>query len=513
MGLIGNILGFQGKGKIDVVVDRPYYVSGELVKGKILVDVISPIQCNEVVLLASGKEKVEWKDGGKTHSGLVEFFKKKIVLFCVEVMLQPGTYEYPFEYQLPEALPGSFDAKRSGIVAKIEYSMTGTVIVDGVFARDLMKKTILTLFAHHVSTILTPSVDSTSQQVTFLWCFDHGRAAFKATIDKVRYDPTETPHVHCDVQNGSRANVRGLKCVLVRTESLSSDGATKTFYTELCVATFGGVPAHAVLSETFPFALTTKDLVPSTRGSFLDVGYVVRVHGDLPNAPPVVLSLPIEIAPPTLVLSAATSSTKAKVVVMPTDGTTTRPPIVMATDGTTGNVDEPPSTSTPRGGRRLSVVGQKPLVVASPEAASDPMPLQPPTPTQQAQQQLILQNYIQNQMLTNPPVTMYASPTTRGQPAPQPMTYPQPSSPIMPMPYQTSYQQPPMMVYQPPMVVMQNQTQMMMPAYQQPPMMMTMQNQPQTMMTMPGMVQPMVEIVYDPSRGIYDPRRADGLMY
>ncbi|RHY32951.1 hypothetical protein DYB32_002045 [Aphanomyces invadans] len=210
MGLIGNIVGLQDKGKIDVVVDRPYYMSGELVKGKILVEVTSPIQCNgtpqsnppifhrvnswvwlEVVLLASGKEKVEWKENGTTHTGC-------IVLYCVERVLQPSTYEFAFEYQLPENLPGSFDAKKdsAGIVAKIEYSMSGTVIVDGVFARDLMKKAILVLYTSRVGQLARPSIDTCRRKVTYL-CFDRGTCAFKAAADKTLYDTTDTPNVLC----------------------------------------------------------------------------------------------------------------------------------------------------------------------------------------------------------------------------------------------------------------------------------------------------------------------------
>ncbi|RHY63063.1 hypothetical protein DYB34_004203 [Aphanomyces astaci] len=230
MGLIGNILGFQGKGKIEVVVDRPYYMSGELVKGKIIVE--------------------------------------------------PGTYEFPFDYQLPDNLPGSFDAKKesSGVVAKIEYSMTGTVIVDGVFARDLMKKAVLVLYTSHAGQLVQPSVDTCSRKVSYL-CFDQGTCAFKASADKTVYNTTDTPQIHIDIQNGSKQNVLRIQCRLVRQDVLTAaDGAIKTVRTELCDASFPGVPAHAVISQDLPFALTTKLLAPSTKGSLLVVTHMMMQH-------------------------------------------------------------------------------------------------------------------------------------------------------------------------------------------------------------------------------------------
>ncbi|RHY09573.1 hypothetical protein DYB36_010668 [Aphanomyces astaci] len=294
MGLIGNILGFQGKGKIEVVVDRPYYMSGELVKGKIIVE--------------------------------------------------PGTYEFPFDYQLPDNLPGSFNAKKesSGVVAKIEYSMTGTVIVDGVFARDLMKKAVLVLYTSHAGQLVQPSVDTCSRKVSYL-CFDQGTCAFKASADKTVYNTTDTPQIHIDIQNGSKQNVLRIQCRLVRQDVLTAaDGAIKTVRTELCDASFPGVPAHAVISQDLPFALTTKLLAPSTKGSLLVVTYVIHVLCDLPRtASDILLALPIEITSPVLrqaVPSTTQPSTASAMppspkhtITVPTDGTTAQPPIVIAT--------------------------------------------------------------------------------------------------------------------------------------------------------------------------------------
>ncbi|ETW06807.1 hypothetical protein, variant [Aphanomyces invadans] len=382
----------------------------------------------EVVLLASGKEKVEWKENGTTHTGCVEFFKKKIVLYCVERVLQPSTYEFAFEYQLPENLPGSFDAKKdsAGIVAKIEYSMSGTVIVDGVFARDLMKKAILVLYTSRVGQLARPSIDTCRRKVTYL-CFDRGTCAFKAAADKTLYDTTDTPNIHVDIQNGSSENVQRIQCCLVRRDVLTaSDGATKTCHTTLCDVSFPGVPAHAVVAQDLPFALTTKELSPSTKGSHIEVTYVIHVLCDLPRtSSDILLVLPIEISTPTLRAalpspSTSTPSTQPRTsplpssskptIVIPTDGTTAQTPIVMPTNCTVHDLPErgatvvpqaPTASSTPRATRASMAVIQPapplqpplqrpPVVVAVAPATSpgqmQPMQTVPYSPSMQPQQ-------------------------------------------------------------------------------------------------------------------------------
>ncbi|KAF0719175.1 hypothetical protein AaE_010495, partial [Aphanomyces astaci] len=135
MGFLGGLL--HGKGAIRVNVDKPYYISGEVITGNLAVDVLEPIECNGVVLVVTGKEKVYWSENhtetnanGESRSvtrvfaDRREFFKQKIVLFNVQHSLAPGSYIYPFQYQLPPGLPGCFDNQSDkGVKAKIEYSI------------------------------------------------------------------------------------------------------------------------------------------------------------------------------------------------------------------------------------------------------------------------------------------------------------------------------------------------------------------------------------------------------
>lgn len=46
MGKLGRVFGLDKKGKIGLVVDKPSYIAGELVRGTIYVEVYEPIQCD-----------------------------------------------------------------------------------------------------------------------------------------------------------------------------------------------------------------------------------------------------------------------------------------------------------------------------------------------------------------------------------------------------------------------------------------------------------------------------------
>ncbi|KDO16364.1 hypothetical protein SPRG_18106, partial [Saprolegnia parasitica CBS 223.65] len=114
MGFLGQLFGLHGKGTIRVSVDKPHYISGELITGSLQVDVLEPIDCNEIIVIVKGKEKVSWTEHESRtddhgHEKAVELklserhkiFNQKLVLFNVEHHISPGQYVYPFQYQLP----------------------------------------------------------------------------------------------------------------------------------------------------------------------------------------------------------------------------------------------------------------------------------------------------------------------------------------------------------------------------------------------------------------------------
>jgi hypothetical protein len=138
MCLLVQVVTGSALGRIYATTQKPYYVSGELVQGSIVCEAIAPISASGIDLKISGYEKTEWHDlkhrteiiepaqsgyNGQPgrpavtrqipvmhrHRGKKTFFSQSMRIYNIQAsVLAPGTYTFPFSYQLPEGLPGSF---------------------------------------------------------------------------------------------------------------------------------------------------------------------------------------------------------------------------------------------------------------------------------------------------------------------------------------------------------------------------------------------------------------------
>ncbi|EQC27969.1 hypothetical protein SDRG_14245 [Saprolegnia diclina VS20] len=313
MGFLGQLFGLGGKGTVLVTVDKPYYISGELITGSLHVDILEPIECNEVVVLVNGKERVRWTEqhtvtrDGKSHTETRtfsegrEFFKSKLVLFNVQQHLSPGKYIYPFQYQLPTGLPGSFDNENhSNVKGKIEYAIKGTLCINGVFTRDLKHRQRLVVYAQ-LAGVVVPVLAEKTQIIRFLCCFNKGQCDLRVSMDKNMYGPGEVPQIHCEIRNQSSRDIVAMRSELVRVVEVHADGRNRVLRKTICCATFPGVPAGQSLSQPQSFQLIGNGMYPSTRGQIVSARYCVEVTCDIQWCPDVELLLPIALGAPILV--------------------------------------------------------------------------------------------------------------------------------------------------------------------------------------------------------------------
>ncbi|RHY32956.1 hypothetical protein DYB32_002048 [Aphanomyces invadans] len=224
-----------------------------------------------------------------------------MVLFNVQHMLAPGSYIYPFQYQLPPGLPGCFDNQGgSGVKAKIEYSIKGSVDVAGIFSRDLKSRQKLTVYAQ-LAGVVAPSSDRKVQTVRLFCCVAQGQCSMRAVMDKNMYGPGEVPQIHVDVQNQSSRDVRVMRCELRRHVVAHASGSTRRMTTTICHADFPGVPAGQSVSQPQSFQLVGTAMYPSTRSALVSCNYTIDIVCDIALCPDVELHLPIALGAPTLV--------------------------------------------------------------------------------------------------------------------------------------------------------------------------------------------------------------------
>ncbi|OQS02327.1 hypothetical protein THRCLA_05287 [Thraustotheca clavata] len=312
MGFLSKMFGLGGKGTIDVIVDKPYYISGELVAGSLLVQVFEPIDCNEVVIIVSGNEVVRWPASNSRYEDLSDYIREdeflqekvliKLILFNVQQQIPPGNYVYPFEYILPNDLPGSFDNKKdNGVVAKITYSITGTLSIDGMLTKDLSKTIPLNVYEQWNGEIASISNEK-SVDVKLLELFNKGKCNLRIALDKNVYEPNEIVMIHCNILNQAKKGVKSIQFDLIQTVKAN----IRTYCTLakiMCTATFPGTPASSEISQVFSFQLKDDGLYPSTHGQVLTCSYRIEMTCTIPFCPDIILALPITITMPSHVPS------------------------------------------------------------------------------------------------------------------------------------------------------------------------------------------------------------------
>ncbi|TMW65703.1 hypothetical protein Poli38472_008345 [Pythium oligandrum] len=314
MGKLGKEFGIGKKGKISIAIEKPSYIAGEIVRGTIYVSAFEPIQCDAVVLKATGKEKVSWSEEVgidepvvEEHEREQEFFKEKVVICAFPHTLEAGEYSYPFQYQLPPTLPGVFSMERyssmsiSNLKASITYKFKATFDVGGYYAKDLKAKTHLVVHEQLTQSI-RPSQDSTTQSVNWLCCFNKGTLTLSVAMDKNVYFPGETAQINCQIANNSEVEISAMHCHLYQDITLQLAYGPQTFERKIAEATFPGVPAKTTANQPQPLLLAPTleggVMNPSTTGTIIQCAYRVEIECDIPWCPDVQLHLPVTIIAP-----------------------------------------------------------------------------------------------------------------------------------------------------------------------------------------------------------------------
>ena len=312
---MNKVFGLQHKGSIGIVTDKNVYVAGELVTGRVYVDVREPIECNAIVMKATGKEETRFtvrrtrsNANGETehydehYYGSHTFFKVKIILH--QIMggtILPGQYMYPIQYQLPPNLPGSanmWSGLRSGAHARILYKLKATVERCGVFSRDLKGKRELVIRGQSLEMYHASIVDLT-KNVRFLCCFNKGLCKLRAEMDKNVYFPGEMANIIARVENESTVKISDMKCTLIQDICLRSNcGRTHHERRQLNKVKFPGVEPGGRLDQHQPIQLAGHHLYPTTQSRLIDCRYHILITCGICLCPDVKLELPVTILSP-----------------------------------------------------------------------------------------------------------------------------------------------------------------------------------------------------------------------
>ena len=203
--------------------DYSYY-PGSIVTGKVVITVDKPKKYKNIAIGLYGAAHVRWTEGegdsnnSTTYSNHIEYVREESVLWSLVNSptnnLPIGEHTFPFELQLPQNIPNSFE----GAYGHVRYHVRMTVSRTGLLKRNhkaahpiTVKKRpdILRLFQN-------PKTVTTVKKLSLFW---HKLGSITATFDlpHTGFSPGESIPYTMHVRNESSRNIH-IKFTLFRKE-------------------------------------------------------------------------------------------------------------------------------------------------------------------------------------------------------------------------------------------------------------------------------------------------------
>jgi len=276
-------------GWIQMFFDKPYYIGGETMFGRVTLNLNEPVPAKAVVIKYKGTEKTyienTWVDSNdQVHHDIYKdhhiFYDQSIVLFSCPGQLQiipPGMHTWNFSYALPPSLPSVFfekyvEADGDKIKAAIAYKVKVFVDMPG---SDIKAKEKLI-----ISELVTQSVVPIAETKVKSFAFTSGKIKFTGEFGKNVYVPGEVIPLRVKVNNPTTKKVDAIKVKLRRQATFKAKHFTKENYREIARWKFPGVDKKSDKDVVLEIQLPEK-VYPSSDGRLVKCAYYLDIELDL----------------------------------------------------------------------------------------------------------------------------------------------------------------------------------------------------------------------------------------
>jgi len=209
-------------GGIFVKLDQETFTPGATLSGNIYVDLRVPYPGDMICLEVKGSEFTKWIDrearqrpnpngppgAMETYyvdvprEGSRDIIKNDLVVYdwAKNQIIPPGQYTFPFAFQIPGNLPGSFYFQRGGAVAEIKYSVEGYLKPERDNVPKLKHKVYLTMREKMQQNIQQRELNLTKKISTWC-CIDQGTISMRTAFEKDAYAPGEEARMLTEIDN------------------------------------------------------------------------------------------------------------------------------------------------------------------------------------------------------------------------------------------------------------------------------------------------------------------------
>jgi len=282
------------KGNIKIFLEKPYYLSGEVVTGRVDLEITEHVH-------DAHKLMIKWKGFERTmienlttqatpngneivrekHKQEHVFFKQELVLTSFQgsnIPASKGTY--PFTFQLPQGIPSVFfDERKEGdgdkIRAAIVYKVKAWLDMKGT---DI-KRTEKMIITESVTKAIVPLHEE--KKKSFL--LTKGELKLKVDLEKNVFIPGETIPIKVSCHNETSKVVDALKVKLMRKVTVRAEHFKKEHLSEVHRQKYEGVEKKTNKDIVLNFQLDPK-VYPSTDGKLVDCEYHLDIECDVAMA-------------------------------------------------------------------------------------------------------------------------------------------------------------------------------------------------------------------------------------
>ncbi|XP_061540364.1 arrestin domain-containing protein 2 isoform X1 [Phycodurus eques] len=296
--------------KLDIVFDAPdvdcppVYSNGDVVSGRVVLQLTGKSRVDSLKLHAEGFAKVHWTESRsagssaaytQNYSDEVEYLNRREVLLQADngdvTILPAGRHEFPFSFQLPEeTLVTSFEGKHGSI----RYWVKVKLHRPWATVRKIKKEfTVIEPIDINTPALLAPQA-GTKDKMARTWYRNFGQVSVTAKLDRKGYTPGEVIPVFAEFDNSTSRSVVP-KAHITQTQTFIARGTIK----QKCavVATLSGDAVGARCRETWHGrAIKIPPVGPSIlQCRIIKVEYMLQVCVDVLGTSKLFLELPLVI--------------------------------------------------------------------------------------------------------------------------------------------------------------------------------------------------------------------------
>ena len=268
------------------------YFSGELIKGHLLVRISERLKINNLRVLLKGQGRVWWKESrnnGK-HTYTVTYSEEEEYLHCNIVLmtkqqngndcyLETGEQVFPFQMQLPQILPTSFEH----IHARVRYSLKGTMDIPWAFDKTVnLSLTVIQQVDLNTNPLLRQPATGSQVNTICCCCCKSDPIIAKLSLPKSGYVPGEQLIFNASIDNKSNYEMKSTSLKIIQYILCMTSSGSRMFRSLVAEVVSPKKIGKNSYDEWNNVSVTIPSVCPSSRGTskILDVYYCAVLHVD-----------------------------------------------------------------------------------------------------------------------------------------------------------------------------------------------------------------------------------------